>query len=118
MDLSKETKETKETLDLHDIGSELMNGFGRQCLLARCFAEAGVRFIELRHSTWDQNTGLYDGMTQNAASSDQLIAYPAHGFGGQPSAKLADRCKPRWAPVEKIGKLFATVKFYSSSQVR
>jgi hypothetical protein len=71
MDLSKETK---ETLDLYGIGSDLTDGFGRQCLLARRFAEAGVRFIELGHGSWDQHTNLYDGMAKNAASTDKPIA--------------------------------------------
>ena len=30
--------------------------FGRQCLMARRFAEAGVRFIEVAHTGWDQHT--------------------------------------------------------------
>jgi hypothetical protein len=71
MDLSNETK---ETLELYGIGSELTDGFGRQCLLARRFAEAGVRFIELGHGSWDQHTNLYDGMAKNAASTDKPIA--------------------------------------------
>ena len=32
--------------------------FGRQCLLARRFAEAGVRFIELGFGGWDQHSNL------------------------------------------------------------
>jgi uncharacterized protein (DUF1501 family) len=71
MDLSKETK---ETLDQYGIGSELTDGFGRQCLLARRFAEAGVRFIELGHGTWDQHNNLNDGMTKNAGNTDKPIA--------------------------------------------
>jgi len=71
MDLSKETK---ETLDLYGIGAELTDWFGRQCLLARRFAEAGVRFIELGHGTWDQHNNLNDGMTKNAGNTDKPIA--------------------------------------------
>ena len=33
--------ETQDTLDLYGIGSEATDNYGRQCLLARKFAEAG-----------------------------------------------------------------------------
>ena len=42
MDLSGETQ---QTLDLYGIGAEPTDNFGRQCLLARKFAESGVRFV-------------------------------------------------------------------------
>ncbi|MFM7919866.1 MAG: DUF1501 domain-containing protein, partial [Planctomycetaceae bacterium] len=41
MDLSAETQATQ---DLYGLGDNQTAGFGRQCLLARRFVEAGVRF--------------------------------------------------------------------------
>jgi hypothetical protein len=71
MDLSTESR---ETLALYGIGTELTDGFGRQCLLARRFAEAGVRFIELGHGTWDQHINLREAMQKNAGNTDKPIA--------------------------------------------
>ena len=48
--------------------------FGRQCLLARRFVEAGVRFVELTHGDWDQHRGLKAGHPRNARAVDRPIA--------------------------------------------
>jgi hypothetical protein len=48
--------------------------FGRQCLLARRFVEAGVRFVELTHGDWDQHRGLRAGHLRNARAVDRPIA--------------------------------------------
>ena len=52
--------------------------FGRQCLLARRFAERGVRFIQVTHSNtdvqWDQHSKLKEGHEQNAKEVDKPIA--------------------------------------------
>lgn len=71
MDLSGETK---ETLSLYGIDETPTDGFGRQCLLARRFAEAGVRFIELGHGTWDHHNNLKSGLEENCAETDKPIA--------------------------------------------
>jgi hypothetical protein len=82
MDLSKESP---RTLALYGIGeSEGGRGgrgggggtdtFGRQCLMARRFAEAGVRFIEVAHTGWDQHTNLKARHEANAAAVDKPIA--------------------------------------------
>ena len=42
------SRESKATLDLYGIGEKETDNFGRQCLLARRFAEAGVRFIQFK----------------------------------------------------------------------
>src|SRR6185369_9763784 len=42
--------ETEETLKLYGIGQEPTDNFGRQCLLARRMAEAGVRYIQVTHT--------------------------------------------------------------------
>ena len=49
MDLSGESK---ETLAAYGISEKGTNAFGRQCLLARRFAESGVRFIEVATLLW------------------------------------------------------------------
>ncbi len=74
-DLSKETAETHEMYGLND---KVTVDFGRQCLMARRFAEAGVRFIQVTHSDtnvqWDQHSDLKVGHEKNAAEVDRPIA--------------------------------------------
>jgi hypothetical protein len=56
--------ERPETLALYGIGARETDDFGRQCLLARRFAEAGVRFIQVSYGDntanprWDQHSNL------------------------------------------------------------
>jgi hypothetical protein len=70
-DLSKETKETKTLYGLDD---PVTANFGRQCLMARRFAEAGVRFVQCSHSyKWDQHGGLKKDHSRNALEVDQPI---------------------------------------------
>ncbi|MEM7144833.1 MAG: DUF1501 domain-containing protein [Verrucomicrobiota bacterium] len=71
MDLSSETAETRA---LYGIDEDPTDGFGRQCLLARRFAEAGVRFIELGHGSWDQHNNLEVSLGGNGAETDKPIA--------------------------------------------
>ncbi len=71
MDLSRETEETKK---LYGIGGKPTDAFGRQCLLARRFAEAGVRFIQVTHGYWDQHSELKSKHEQLAAEVDLPIA--------------------------------------------
>src|SRR5438105_6051807 len=72
MDMSGESKATK---DLYGIGEKPTDNFGRQCLLARRFAERGVRFIQCSHSyKWDQHTELFRLHTKNAREVDVPIA--------------------------------------------
>ena len=69
------TTETKETLELYGIDKEPTDDFGRQCLLARRFAEAGVRFVQVSHSyKWDQHGGLKKDHAKNALEVDKPIA--------------------------------------------
>jgi uncharacterized protein (DUF1501 family) len=67
MDISGETKSTIARYNAEDT-------FGRQCLLARRFAEAGVRFIEVTHTDWDHHGFLTGGMTRNCATIDKPVA--------------------------------------------
>jgi hypothetical protein len=71
MDLSGESDETK---GLYGIGRKGSDAFGRQCLLARRFAEAGVRFIQVTHGYWDQHSELKSKHEQLAAEVDLPIA--------------------------------------------
>ena len=71
MDLSGETQ---ETLALYGVDEDPTDGFGRQCLLARRFAEAGVRFIELGHGSWDQHSQIQTALADNCAETDKPIA--------------------------------------------
>jgi len=71
LDLSSETP---ATLASYGIGKKGTDNFGRQCLVARRFAEAGVRFIELGLGGWDQHNDLRAKLTANAHAIDQPIA--------------------------------------------
>jgi len=71
MDLSGETK---ETLAAYGIDQGSTDGFGRQCLLARRFAAAGVRFIEITDRDWDHHGFVSRLMPQAARRVDQPIA--------------------------------------------
>jgi hypothetical protein len=50
------------------------DGFARSCLMARRFAEAGVRFIEVTHPGWDQHNQLAENLRKNCAATDRAIA--------------------------------------------
>lgn len=68
LDLSKETAATRTAYGLDKAETA---DFGTQCLLARRFAEAGVRFIQVSTGfKWDQHGGLVKGHTANAAATD------------------------------------------------
>jgi hypothetical protein len=71
MDLSKETAATKA---MYGIDRKPTDGFGRQCLLARRFAEAGVRFIQVTHGYWDQHSDLRKKHGELAGEVDGPIA--------------------------------------------
>jgi hypothetical protein len=63
LDLSRETKATRDLYGIDGSGSPT-DTFGRQCLLARRFAEGGVRFIQVTYGdgtanpAWDQHSNL------------------------------------------------------------
>ena len=71
MDLSGESA---DTLAAYGIGQRGSDNFGRQCLLARRFAEEGVRFIEVSQGGWDQHNNLKEQLTRNATAIDKPIA--------------------------------------------
>ena len=62
------------TLALYGIGDHATEDFGKECLLARRFAEAGVRYIEVCHAGWDQHQNLKTAITKNCVETDRPIA--------------------------------------------
>ena len=67
--------ESNETLDLYGVGSEPTDNFGRQCLLARKFAENGVRYIQVSTNyTWDHHQKVQAGHVTESAKVDRPIA--------------------------------------------
>ncbi len=65
--------ESQGTLDMYGIGKGSADNFGRQCLMARRLAEAGVRFIEVCHANWDQHNNLKASIERNTQQTDQPI---------------------------------------------
>ena len=74
-DLSSESAATQA---LYGMDDPVTANFGRMCLLARRFAESGVRFIQVSHSDnnvqWDQHGNLKAGHEKNAREVDRPIA--------------------------------------------
>jgi hypothetical protein len=70
--------ETSATCRLYGLDDPVTANFGRQCLLARRFAERGVRFVQVTHSDsnvqWDQHGNLRQGHEKNAREVDLPIA--------------------------------------------
>jgi hypothetical protein len=71
MDLAKESAATQQLYGLDNPATE---NFGRQCLLARRFVEAGVRFVEINHGGWDQHRNLKEDHAKNARAVDRPMA--------------------------------------------
>lgn len=74
-DISQETAATQR---LYGLEEKETAPFGKQCLMARRFAERGVRFVQVTHSDanvqWDQHSELKAGHTKNAKEVDLPIA--------------------------------------------
>jgi hypothetical protein len=72
------SRETPATLKLYGMDDPITGNFGRMCLLARRFAEAGVRFIQVTHNDdkvqWDQHNNLKRDHEKNAREVDRPIA--------------------------------------------
>lgn len=66
--------ESKATLELYGIGDKPTDQFGRQCLLARRFAEAGVRFVQVTLDGWDHHSKIATGLPDRCAVSDKPVA--------------------------------------------
>jgi hypothetical protein len=76
LDLSRESA---ETLALYGVDGGPAENFGRQCLLARRFCEAGVRYVQVTYGdntanpAWDQHSNL-PKHADHAKAVDQPIA--------------------------------------------
>ena len=66
------SQENNETLEMYGMTRD-DRGFAWQCLVARRFAERGVRFIELINGNWDQHGDMI-GHVPLAGQVDQPIA--------------------------------------------
>jgi hypothetical protein len=67
--------ETQETLELYGVDKKPTDNFARQCLLARKFAEQGVRYIQVSTDyTWDHHTKNNEGLVKECAKVDKPIA--------------------------------------------
>jgi len=83
-DLLDIENESEATRKLYGIGDDHTDEFGRALLLARRFAEAGVRYLTVTHATprygnlWDQHSELEKGHRGNANAVDRPIAGLLH----------------------------------------
>jgi hypothetical protein len=69
------SNESEATFKLYGLDDPATKNFGRQCLMARRFAEQGVRFVQCTHSyKWDQHGNLKNDHTRNALEVDKPIA--------------------------------------------
>lgn len=74
-ELQSVADESTATQRMYGLDQPATRNFGRQCLMARRFAERGVRFVQISHSyKWDQHGNLKAGHARNALEVDQPIA--------------------------------------------
>ncbi len=71
LDLSTESA---ATLALYGIGEKETDDFGRQCLMARRMAEAGVRFVQASDTSWDHHGKLRQSLPVRCKAVDKPIA--------------------------------------------
>ena len=73
------SKESETTLKMYGINESPTDNFGRQCLMARRLAEAGVRYIQVNYSdnsnnpAWDQHSNM-PKHADHAAAVDKPVA--------------------------------------------
>lgn len=68
------SKESQETLQKYGINDKATAKFGKQCLLAKKFSEAGVRFVEIGHGGWDMHQNINDNLKKQTTAIDKPIA--------------------------------------------
>ena len=73
-ELMDTSAESQSTIEMYGADGGPTESFGKQCLLARRFVEAGVRFVEITHGSWDQHTNLSTTHQQRAEACDKPIA--------------------------------------------
>ena len=70
------SQETAETLQQYGIGNGATDSFGRQCLMARRFVEAGVRFVEISYGIWDHHSKLSENLPTRCEAVQIVPAQP------------------------------------------
>lgn len=68
------SSESKATMALYGIGEKTTDQFGRQCLLARRFTEAGVRFVQVTLDGWDHHGTIAKSLPGQCAKGDKPVA--------------------------------------------
>jgi uncharacterized protein (DUF1501 family) len=67
------SNEPQHILDAYGIDKEPTDEVGRMCLLARRFAESGVRYIQVNHGGWDHHGSIKKGLQSSCAAADAPI---------------------------------------------
>jgi hypothetical protein len=67
------SKESQATLEMYGVNKEPSHPYAVNCLLARRMVEAGVRFVMLAHSSWDDHQELNKKLKKNCDITDQPI---------------------------------------------
>lgn len=65
--------EPQHVLDAYGIEQEETDEMGRMCLMARRFAEAGVRYIQVNHGGWDHHGSIDSGLVRSCKAVDRPI---------------------------------------------
>jgi len=71
MNLANESQTTQK---FYGIGEEETDAFGRRCLLARRFVEAGVRFVQVTDNGWDHHGMIRQELPKRCRAVDKPIA--------------------------------------------
>ncbi len=66
--------EPKRVLEMYGVDRGPTSEFARQCVLARRFAEAGVRFIQVNHAHWDHHGQIDTELPKSCREVDQPVA--------------------------------------------
>ncbi len=73
-ELMDTSNESAETLAMYGADSGPTAPFGQQCLMARRFVEAGVRFVEVSNGGWDHHRNLSTELPESCGKIDKPIA--------------------------------------------
>lgn len=67
-------REPAHVLERYGVNQAKTDNYGRACLMARRLIEAGVRFVQINQTFWDQHTKIVEGHQKLADESDRPIA--------------------------------------------